>query len=195
MHYVDELPVNFNAIGGLTDEELLDFCTSNDHLRIERDALGNIIIMAPTYSETGEINFNLAMEIGIWNKEHQLGKVYDSSSGFILPNSAMRSPDVAFILHENLAKLSAEQKKGFYKICPDFVLELRSQTDLLETLQEKMKEFIANGASFGWIIDPIDKVAFIYDKDGSVELFYDFTKPLKGRYFMSNLSLILCEIL
>lgn len=195
MHYIDELPVNFNAIGGLTDEELLDFCTSNDHLRIERDAQGNIIIMAPTYSETGEINFNLAMEIGIWNKEHQLGKVYDSSSGFILPNSAMRSPDVAFILHENLAKLSAEQKKGFYKICPDFVLELRSQTDLLETLQEKMKEFIANGASFGWIIDPIDKVAFIYDKDGSVELFNDYTKPLKGRYFMSNLSLILCEIL
>jgi len=195
MHYVDELPVNFNAIGGLTDEQLLDFCTSNDHLRIERDALGNIIIMAPTYSETGEINFNLAMEIGIWNKEHQLGKVYDSSSGFILPNGAMRSPDVAFILHENLAKLSAEQKKGFYKICPDFVLELRSQSDLLETLQEKMKEFIANGASFGWIIDPIDKVAFIYDKDGSVELFNDFTKPLKGRYFMSNLSLTLSEIL
>lgn len=195
MQFVDELLVKVNSIGGLTDEELLKFCVENDHLRIERDAKGNLIFMAPTYSNTGNQNFKIAHVFALWNEQYKKGECFDSSAGFTLPNRAMRSPDFSFILRENLNKLTPAQKKGFYKICPDFVLELRSETDMVETLRDKMKEYMQNGATLGWLIDPIEKVAVIYDKDGSVTEFKNFDKPLRGKYFLSDFEIVFAEIL
>lgn len=107
----------------------------------------------------------------------------------------MRSPDFSFILNENFTKLTPAQKKGFYKICPDFVLELRSETDLQETLRSKMQEYLQNGATLGWLIDPIDHVVVIYDKDGTITEFKELDKPLKGKYFLSDFEIVLAPIL
>jgi len=195
MEFVDEMLVKVNSIGGLSDDELLKFCVENDHMRVERDANGNLIFMSPTYSNTGKQNARIVQAFANWNDKYDKGECFDSSSGFILPDKAMRSPDFSFILHENLKKLKPSQKKGFYKICPDFVLELRSETDLQETLRVKMREYIRNGASLGWLIDPIDKVVVIYDKNGSVTEFKDFRKPLKGKYFLGDFEIVLQKIL
>src|SRR5687768_6879843 len=195
MQFVDEFLVKVNSIGGLTEEELGKFCSENDHLRIERDGEGNLLLKPPAYTIVGYQNAKLAYAFANWNEKYQKGICYGSSAGFILPSKAMRSPDFSFILHENLKKLTPAQKKGFYQICPDFVLELRSETDLQETLRDKMKEYLQNGATIGWLIDPIDKIVVVYDKDSSVSEFKDFDKPLKGKYFLSDFEITLSKIL
>jgi Uma2 family endonuclease len=190
-----EIPVKFTSIGGLSDEELLKFCIENDHLRIERDAHGNILIMTPVTSITGNRNFNLATELGIWNKRHRRGKCFDSSAGFILPDTSMRSPDVAFVRNENIAKLDKEDKKGFFKICPDFVIELKSSTDSLKSLQRKMKDYISNRCALGWLVDADNQKVYVYDKDGSVIIHDNFKKPIRGKYFMSDFEIVLNDVL
>ena len=118
--------------------------------------------MSPTGSFTGGFNSKVLTELGIWNKENQLGEVFDSSTGFTLPNGAIRSPDVSWIKSENWDVLSEEEKEQFAPICPDFVIEIRSKSDELQYLQDKMEEYLANGAELGWLIDRFEGKVSIY---------------------------------
>lgn len=152
----------------LSRRELERFCALNRDLRIEQEANGDLVIMAPAFSESGEQNASLTTEVGIWARKHG-GRVYDSSSGFTLPNKAMRAPDVSWISPERYEQVPKEEWKKFAKVCPDFVLELRSATDRLPKLQKKMAEYIANGARLGWLIDPLEKQVFVYRPDAPVE--------------------------
>ena len=153
----------------LSDEDFIEFCQLNRELRIERTKEGDLIIMPPTYSKTGERNFKLAVEFGVWTKADGTGVGFDSSTGFTLPNGAARSPDLSWMRHERWNALSDEEQNRFAAICPDFVVELRSESDTLKVLQEKMVEYIENGAQLGWLIDPFEKKVYIYHQQSAVE--------------------------
>ena len=149
-------------------KELEQFCAQNRDLRIEQTAKGEIIIMPPTSIDTGWQNANLTTEFVLWARKHG-GVVGDSDTGFTMPKKGMRAPDVSWISQDRFDKLPKRERKRFAKICPDFVLELRSASDRLPKLHEKMVEYLANGARLGWLIDPLDKQVFVYRPDAPVE--------------------------
>ena len=153
----------------LTDDQLFEFCQDNGELRIEQTANGDIIIMAPVGSEGGHRNFNLYVDFVLWHEKTKLGKFFDATAGFRLPNKAMRSPDVAWVRQEKIDKLTRKEWETFAPVCPDFVVELRSRTDRLSILKEKMVEYLANGAQLGWLIDPLEQQVFVYRPGQAVE--------------------------
>ncbi|MGM9507443.1 Uma2 family endonuclease [Larkinella sp. GY13] len=152
------------------DEYFFALCQANQDLRLERDADGNIILMPPTGSETGRYNANLNGEVWSWNRKKQAGYVFDSSTGFTLPNSAVRSPDVSWIRKDRWDQLPKEKQEKFAPICPDFVIEIRSKTDSTQELKAKMEEYRENGCRLGWLIDRIEKTVFIYRETGAIEI-------------------------
>ena len=137
----------------ISDEQFYQFCLSNPELRIERSALGEITIMPPAFSDTGHRNFKISQQVGNWADLDGTGEVFDSSAGFTLPNGAMRSPDTSWILSDRWNALTEAQKSSFAPIVPDFVIELRSVSDTLKSLQDKMQEYIENGVRLGLLID------------------------------------------
>ncbi|MBI1987511.1 MAG: Uma2 family endonuclease [Nitrospinae bacterium] len=152
----------------MSDHEFFEFCQLNRDLRIERTREGDLIIMPPTGGKTGRRNFTLTGLFTAWVEADGRGIGFDSSTGFTLPNGAKRSPDLAWIERSRWVALTEEEKEGFPPLCPDFVVELRSRSDALEMLQEKMTEYIANGAQLGWLIDPQEKKVYIYHPSADV---------------------------
>ena len=124
----------------LSDNQFYELCQNNRDLCFERNCQGDLIIMSPTGGETGERNSEINYQLRSWNKRYQLGKVFDSSTGFKLLNGANRSPDSAWIPLEKWNNLTLEERQGFVPLCPDFILELRSKSDSLKSLQDKMRE-------------------------------------------------------
>ncbi|WP_375504388.1 Uma2 family endonuclease [uncultured Nostoc sp.] len=178
----------------LTDEQFFQMCQKNRDYRFERTASGELLIMPPTGSDTGNRNFDMVVELGIWNKQTKLGKGFDSSSGFTLPNGAERSPDVSWVKIERWNALTPEQQEKFAPICPDFVVELRSRTDSLKELQEKMQEYIENGAQLGWLIDRKNKRVEIYRPGKDVEIL-DNPVSLSGENVLPGFVLHLQQIM
>ncbi|BAY17619.1 hypothetical protein NIES21_34590 [Anabaenopsis circularis NIES-21] len=167
---MEPLTLNIPPAVGLTDEQFYQICLANDEWRIELTAEGELIIMPPTGGESGIQNSELTTELTLWNRQAKLGKVFDSSTEFRLPNGAYRSPDVSWVKQERWDALTPEQRRRFPPICPDFVIELRSQTDSLKKLRAKMQEYRDNGANLGWLIDPITPLVEIYRPSVEVEV-------------------------
>ena len=138
----------------MDDEQFAEFCALNGDLRIERTAQSEIILMPPTFGSTGSRNARINTRLGTWAERDGTGDYFDSSTGFKLPNGALRSPDASWISSARLDALTDQQRSGFFVICPDFVIELCSRSDSLGMLQAKMQEYIDNGARLGWLIDP-----------------------------------------
>ena len=159
--------IKFKPLTPMDDKQFAKFCALNDDLRIERTAKGEIILMAPAHPNTSNRNADITIDLGIWAREDGTGRYYESSAGFKLPNGAIRAPDAAWISIERLEALTAEDSNGALSICPDFVIELRSASDSLGALQNKIQEYIDNGARLGWLIDPISnpKRVHIYRPD------------------------------
>ena len=153
----------------LTEDQLLAVCERNDHLRIETDSEQNLIIMTPTGYDTGKYNSELLAELVIWNRQKKNGVVFDSSTGFKLPDGSVKSPDVSWLPNSKAASLSEEERKGFAPVCPDFVVELRPHTDSLSPLKEKMQQYISNGCRLAWLLDPENRLAYIYRPDAQEE--------------------------
>lgn len=153
----------------MSEEQLLEFCQLNGELRIERTAEGDLEIMPPTGGETSNRNLKIALQLGVWAERDGTGVAFDSNGGFVLPNGAMRAPDAAWVRRERLVDLSAEQKGGFLPLCPDFMVELRSPSDRLAASQDKMREYVENGARLGWLIDPESRRVYIYRPGKEVE--------------------------
>ena len=176
-----------------TDGEFWEFCRQNDAMRIEMTKEGDVIIMPPTGSETGDRNAEITMQLRIWAKKNKQGKSYDSSTGFKLPNGATVSPDASWVLKEKIEKFTAKQRQKFLPLCPDFVIELRSPSDSLKDGKEKMKEYIENGAKLGWLINPKNKEVYIYRANGEIEI---LEKPNKisGEDILQGFELDLTEI-
>jgi Uma2 family endonuclease len=153
----------------LTDEQFFELCSANRDMRFERSADGELIIMAPTGWGTGNKNAEISGQLWAWNRQRELGKVFDSSTGFRLPNGADRSPDASWVSKDRLEALNPDPAK-FLPLAPDFVVELRSQSDTLEPLQTKMQEYIEHGVRLGWLIDPKNKRVEIYRPGQEVEV-------------------------
>jgi len=149
----------------LRDEYFFEFCQANRDFRIERTANYDLLIMSPTGSETDERNFDIIGQLWAWTQRDGTGVGFGSSGGFTLPNGAVRSPDAAWVRKDRWEALTTEQRKRFAPLCPDFVIELRSETDSLPMLQDKMKEYIANGTQLGWLIDRWQQVVYRYRPD------------------------------
>jgi len=146
----------------LTDQELYDFCQANPGLRVERTAAGEIVVMSPPGGETSCRNAELTAQLQFWSKRDGSGRAFDSNAEFILPNGAALSPDASWVERTRLAGLTREQKRKFPPLCPDFVVELTSPTDRLPKVQAKMREWMANGAQLGWLLDADKGTAYIY---------------------------------
>jgi len=164
------LTVNLDRVINLSREQFYVICATNPDVKFERNATGELIIMAPTGGETGRINSGLNAQLWLWNQQNGLGVVFDSSTGFSLPNGADRSPDLAWIPMERWQSLSQAERRSFLPLCPDFVLELLSPTDSWLKAQVKMQEYMENGARLGWLIDPQAKRVGIYRQGQSVEI-------------------------
>jgi Uma2 family endonuclease len=154
----------------VTPEQFEVLAIANQDLQLERTAQGELIVNPPTGGESGKRNLKISGQLGNWVEENQeFGEGFDSSTGFTLPDGAIRSPDVSWVSRERWESLTPEQKKGFVPLCPDFVIELRSESDSLATLQAKMREYIDNGTRLGWSIDPQNRRVEIYRPATEVE--------------------------
>ncbi|PSB13146.1 hypothetical protein C7B76_20850 [filamentous cyanobacterium CCP2] len=167
---MDALTVQLPSSAPLTDDQFYDLCRANPDLRIERNANGELVFMSPTGGETGNRNSEINADFVIWNRQAKLGKVFDSSTCFKLPNGADRSPDVAWVKQDRWDALTPEQREKFPPIAPDFVLELMSPSDALEAAQAKMQEYMENGVKLGWLINRRDRQVEIYRLGQAVEI-------------------------
>ena len=154
----------------LTDEQFYRLCHVNDNWQLERTAQGELIIMSPVGGIGGNREAGLIGIVWLWNRQTQLGRVFSSSTIFRLPNGGDRSPDVAWVRLDRWSALSEEEREKFPPICPDFVIELRSRTDSLKPLQDKMQEYINSGLRLGWLIDPQNQQVEIYRPNREVEI-------------------------
>lgn len=153
----------------LTDDQFYQLCQDNDDLRLELTAEGELIIMPPTGGSTGSRNATITARVTVWAEKDGTGLSFDSSTMFILPNGAKRSPDASWVSRERWDALSEEERDKFVPLCPDFVAELRSPSDSLSFLQDKMDEYISNGAGLGFLFDPKAKRVYVYRPSKPVE--------------------------
>jgi len=164
------ITLNLNSIIKLTSEQFYQLCEENPDLKLERNANGELIVMPPTGGETGKSNSTANAQIWTWNEQTELGEVFDSSTGFTLPNKADRSPDASWVEKSRWSALTPEQREKFIPLCPDFVIELVSPSDSLKKTQEKMPEYMENGCRLGWLINRKKREVEIYRPGQDVEV-------------------------
>ena len=179
--------------GQVSDKEFERLVQLNDEMWFERTAEGAVEIMPPPKSDTGAKNSRITSQLTIWADEDGTGVSFGPTMGFKLPNGAIRSPDASWVERSRLAALTAKQKKEYFPLCPDFVIELRSSTDRLSRLKEKMDEYITNGAKLGWLIDPSERKIYIYRPDTETEVLDD-PSNLKGDPLLPGFTLQLQKI-
>jgi Uma2 family endonuclease len=171
--------IEFKTGRRMTEEEFIEFCAENDHLRIEQDKNGKLIIMPP-------VDFQGGVREGIaygylfnWWLSYQKGRVLSPSTGFKLPDKSTRASDGSWVSDERLSKMSPEDWTRFARLAPDFVIEVRSKTDRIGKLKKKMTDtWIANGVRLAWLIDPLQEKAYVYRQNGSTEVFDGFDNIL-----------------
>lgn len=146
----------------LSGDQLLELSSLNDDLRLELTAEGELIVMTPAGGESGRRNLELMVQLGTWSKRDGTGVAFDSSTGFTLPNGAIRAPDASWVERSRYEALTPEQREKYPPLCPDFVVELRSPSDVLSVLQDKMQEYLENGARLGWLLEPVQKRVYVY---------------------------------
>lgn len=185
--------LQISPVVDLNEDSFFDFCQLNSHLRIERTSTGELIIMSPAGSETGNRNFKLIQQLANWTDKNGTGIGFDSSAGFVLPNGATRSPDASWVKLSRWNALSDAQKVKFAPLCPDFVVEICSPSDSLKLLKEKMQEYIDNGASLGWLIDRKNRQFYIYRPNLDVECL-DNPVTVSGDSILPGFNLDLTKI-
>lgn len=186
---ISPLKLNLETVH-LTDEQFYQLCQNNQELKLERTATGELIIMPPVGGESGNREADLIIDLGIWNRQTRLGYTFSSSTIFKLPNGADRSPDIAWIQKQRWEALTPEQRRKFPPIAPDFVIELRSATDDLESLRQKMQEYMDAGVKLGWLINPQNQQVEIYRLGKEVEV-QNLPTELLGEDVLPGFSLYL----
>lgn len=175
-----------------TDEEFFRLCQDNAELRLERAADGEVLVMPPAGAETGRRNMSISVQLGSWARADGTGVAFDSSTGFTLPSSAVRSPDAAWLRREVWDALSEDEREGFAAVVPDFVVELRSKSDRLDVLLAKMEEYREAGVRLGWLIDPIERRVHVYRADEESVL--EAPESLDGGDVLPNFVLSLVDV-
>ncbi|MDJ0602059.1 MAG: Uma2 family endonuclease [Crocosphaera sp.] len=178
----------------ISDQELMELSSQNPELRFERNADGTLVTMTPTGKISGNREAKAITYVSIWVEENDLGEVFSSSTGFKLPNGAVRSPDVAFVAKDRLPLGWDEGEDEFFNLAPDFVIEIRSKTDSLDVLKNKMEEYRENGVKLGWLIDRHNRQALAYHQDGSITTYPPDT-ILNGENVVPGFTLALKSLL
>lgn len=174
------LPRTLTLDPPISDEEFAALCRDNRDVRLERTRHGGVQMHSPTGGWTGSANHEINRQLGNWWAAHQLGRVFDSSTGFRLPDGSTLSPDASYVSEKRLQALPSGSLRGFPPVCPDFVIELRSESDGLGALEKKMEDWLANGAALGWLIDPAAKHVKVYRPNHEVEVVSALRIPGKG---------------
>jgi Uma2 family endonuclease len=169
----------------MTDDVFFAFCQANDHLKLERNPDGTILFMALTGGISGENNAELNIDLGIWKRRNG-GHIYDSSTGFRLPDGSVRSPDAAWLSEEKYAQISDEDRRKHLPVAPEFLVELMSETDNLKEAQNKMLSYIENGVLLGWLINPKMETVYIYRADGTISKVEGFSQTLSGEQVLAG---------
>jgi Uma2 family endonuclease len=154
----------------LSDDQFYQLCQINEDWKLEQTAKGELIIMPPVGAISGNRESDFNGYVWLWNLQTKLGKVFSSSTVFTLPNGGKRSPDVAWVKGDRWDSLTLEEQEKFPPLCPDFVIELRSRTDSLNQLQEKMQEYLDSGLQLGWLINLQAQEVEIYRPNQTVEI-------------------------
>jgi len=172
----------------ISNDQFYQLCINNRNIRFEKNNQGDLVIMTPVGDISSNRNARLIQQLLNWSDENKLGIVFDSSAGFILPNGAIRSPDASWIPLTKWQSIPDTEKEKFAHICPDFVIELMSPSDNLKTTQEKMKEYMENGAKLGWLINRKDRQVEIYRENQTTEIL-DNPNSLSGENILINFTL------
>lgn len=188
---MEALVLRDSITGSMTDDEFLKFCLENPGLRIERNSNLEIIIMSPVSTLSGLHSSEVFGQLYQWNSKNRNGIVFDSSTGFTLPDRSVFSPDACWVSNEMWKRLSEEDKNKFAPVCPEFIIEVRSKSDNLEDLKKKMTVWIANKAKLAWLVDPIDEVHYIFRSGGSTETVRGLAKKLIGEKPVEGFELVL----
>ena len=186
--------INARALGKMSDQEFYQFCQDNDQLRIERDSNLNITIMSPTNPQMGLWNNRLSTIITNWCDANNKAIVFDSSTGFKFYNHAVRSPDISVIERFRWEKISGNISDSFPQLIPDFIVEIRSYSDNMAALKNKMQEYIDNRVSLAWLIDPYQRIVMVYAQDLEPTNHDDFSQPLKGSGIMHGFEIVLDDV-
>jgi Uma2 family endonuclease len=191
---MEAISMKLTGLFDLTDNALMLLSQINKNLQLEKNSRGDLVIMAPTGGGTGYRNFSLTGQLFNWIRRTKSGMGFDSSTGFKLPNGAVRSADAAWVSGEQWEQLTSEDQEGFPPLCPDFVVELMSKTDRLSSAQEKMDEWMENGCRLGWLIDRKKEQLHIYRADGSTEIVSSFERIAFGEDVLPGFELDLQEL-
>lgn len=190
----EPLVIHFSPVlKKMSEREFYEFCQLNPDLSLELTSEGDLIIMPPTGGKTGKRNSKLNLRLGTWAEKDATGQAFDSSTVFALPNGAKRSPDFAWVSNNRWDALTEEEQERFPPLCPDFVVELRSRTDALTNLRQKMEEYMANGAQLGWLIDPQERCVYVYHPGAAAERLDD-PRSISGEPVLRGLELELQEL-
>ncbi|HKU74922.1 MAG TPA: Uma2 family endonuclease [Pyrinomonadaceae bacterium] len=190
----DELiPPELTSLGPITAERFEEICRKYDYLRLELTSTGELIVMPPTGFQSGVRNMDLTSQLRVWSKGDNTGVCFGVDTGFTLPNGAIRAPDAGWIKREKFDSLTEEQKDTFAPICPDFVVELRSKTDRLAVLFNKMAEYIENGASLGWLIDPSTRRVYVYRPNEEVVILKN-PESVSGEPLLPGFTLLTADL-
>ena len=189
----DYIPPELIGVTHMTHEQFEQVCAENRKLRLELTSIGELIVMPPTSPLTGMRNAHLISQLDVWTKNDSSGVCFGNTAGFILPNGAIREPDASWIRREKWDTLSQEQKDRFGRFCPDFVVELRSRTDRLPVLLDKMSEYMANGATLGWLIDPSTRRVYVYRPNEEVVVL-ESPESVSGEPLLPGFTLDLTDL-
>lgn len=192
--YSNVIEFNFgSALKRMTDDEFLKFSKEHEGWQIEMTKEGDILIMSGTGGLTGRRNSRITRRLDEWAEKEGTGVTFDSDTIFRLPNGARKLPDASWLTNERWNSLSEEEQEGIIPFAPDFVIELRSRTDSLKELQDKMTEYIENGAQLGWLIDPIERQVYVYRPNTEVETL-DNPQKISGEFLLKGFVLKMKEI-
>ena len=181
-------------VTGFSDDEFFRFCQENDLARIERTANHEIIIMPPAGFESSYSSGQAFGSLLIWNRQHRQGRVLESSVGYLLPDGAVLSPAASWVSPERLATVTPEQLQKFPPLCPDFIIEVKSPSDRIPTLQAKMEQWLSNGVRLGFLIDTETETAYVYTPGQPVKIVHGFDNELSGEPVLPGFRLDLREL-
>ncbi|SDG85016.1 Endonuclease, Uma2 family (restriction endonuclease fold) [Dyadobacter soli] len=190
-----DTPVTFIVGDLMSEDEFFRFCQMNDTLNLERDSEGNIIFMSPAGMLSDSFNGDIFAEFAAWLRKNKVpGKAFGPSAGFTLPNGAVRSPDVAWVNRTSWDAMSRDEQERFGHVCPDFVIEIRSRSDSLRYLQDKMQEYLDNGCRLGWLIDRYKEKVYVYEPGCAIRQYDSLDIQLSGEPLFPGFVLNLAEI-
>ncbi len=187
MDFVDT--ITLRGLERMTEDEFFHFCQQNPDLRVERNCKGEIVIMSPTGTRSGERSGTVFGWLFVWNEKHQTGHVLDSSTGFTLPDGSVLLPDASWVSNGKWDMLSPEERKKFAPVCPEFIVEVKSPSDRLQTVQAKMEVWMSNGCRLAWLIHPELETVFIYRADGSRDELHGFGRRVSGEDVLPGFEL------